>query len=250
MVRTGFVHLASILHLCPFGTHAGSVSCRRICGARGVSVRMLHPCDMQNRRKRDRNPGLGSTTNKGRLVNDARASHTFVPQTKAPQTWHVPDKVGQDCETVCQYISAVLVKRSQPSINPSRAVLGAFSEVDDDDDSVRVDSPSGHRLAAVVNTHGTTEPFPMYRCAPALYTPCGVQDEQKYTDELRQWTERNADGPESCALGVEGGVGAGGVVATHADGGPGGGWGRKNGDEGRQGCVAIGSWCWCYYFGC
>eukprot|EP00904_Undaria_pinnatifida_P009065 jgi/Undpi1/5289/HiC_scaffold_2.g00570.m1 len=86
MTRTGFVHLASILHLCPFGTHAGSVSCRRICRARGVTVRMLHHCDTQNRKRRDRNPGLGSTTNKGRLVNDARASHTFVPQTKAPQT--------------------------------------------------------------------------------------------------------------------------------------------------------------------
>eukprot|EP00904_Undaria_pinnatifida_P009061 jgi/Undpi1/5285/HiC_scaffold_2.g00566.m1 len=92
---------------------------------------MLHHCDTQNRKRRDRNLGLGSTTSKERLVNDARASHTFVPQTKAPQTWRVPDK--------------------------------------------------------------------------------------KYTDELRQWTERNAGGAESCALGVVVGVGAGGVVATHAD---------------------------------
>eukprot|EP00904_Undaria_pinnatifida_P009064 jgi/Undpi1/5288/HiC_scaffold_2.g00569.m1 len=131
MTRTGFVHLASILHLCPFGTHAGSVSCRRICRARAVTVRMLRKCDMQNRKRGDRNPGRGSTINKGRLVNDARASHTFVPQTKAPQTWRVLDK--------------------------------------------------------------------------------------KHTDELRQWTERNAGGAESCALGVEGGVGAGGVAATHPD---------------------------------
>ena len=76
---------------------------------------------------------------------------------------------------------------------------------------------SWNRLVAVINAHGTTELFPMYRCAPALYTPCGVQDEQKHTDELRQWTERNAGGAESCALGVEGGVGAGGVAATHPD---------------------------------
>ena len=135
--------------------------CRRIREARGVTVRMLHHCDTQNRKRRDRNPGLGSTTSKGRLVNDARASHTFVPQTKAPQTWRVPDKVGQDCETVRQYISVVLVKRSQPSRNVARAVLYALPKVHDD--SVRVDSSSGNRLAAVVNTHGTTEPFPMYR---------------------------------------------------------------------------------------
>eukprot|EP00904_Undaria_pinnatifida_P009063 jgi/Undpi1/5287/HiC_scaffold_2.g00568.m1 len=176
---------------------------------------MLHHCDTQNRKRRDRNPDLGSTTSKGRFVNDARASHTFVPQTKAPQTWRVPDKVGQDCETVRQYISVVPVKRSQPSINAARAVLYALPEVDDD--SLGVGSSPGHRFAAVVNTHGTYEPFPMYRCARALYTPCGVQDEQKYTDELRQWTERNAGGAESCALGVVVGVGAGGVVATHAD---------------------------------
>ena len=76
---------------------------------------------------------------------------------------------------------------------------------------------SWNRLVAVINANGTTDPFPMYRCTPALYTPCGVQDEQKHTDELRQWTERNAGGAESCALGVEGGVGAGGVAATHPD---------------------------------
>eukprot|EP00904_Undaria_pinnatifida_P009062 jgi/Undpi1/5286/HiC_scaffold_2.g00567.m1 len=116
---------------------------------------MLHHCDTQNRKRRDRNLGLGSTTSKERLVNDARASHTFVPQTKAPQTWRVPDK--------------------------------------------------------------------------------------KYTDELRQWTERNAGGAESCALGVVVGVGAGGVVATHADKGISVGLG-EDGDERRidkEGTVAM-----------
>ena len=217
MMRTDLVLLASVSHLCPVGTYAGSVSCRLICEAWGVNVNMLHPCDMLNRKRRQTNPGLGCTNSEGRVYDDARVSHTFVPQSKAPQTWRVPDKVGQGCGKFRQEISVVLVKHSQPLGNPSSAELDALPEVEAD--SLGVGISSGNHFAAIINTHGTTEPFPMYKCAPALYTPYDVRDEQKYTDELRQWTERNASKADSCASGVRGEGGRGGIDEAHAGNG-------------------------------
>ena len=214
MMRTDLVLLASVSHLRPVGTHAGSVSCRLICKAWGVAVKMLHPCDALNRKRRETNPGLGCTNSEGRLYDDARVSHTFVPKSKALQTWRVPDKVGQGCGKFRQEIALVLVKHSQSLGNPSSAELDAVPEVKAD--SLGVGISFGNHFDAITNTHGTTEPFPMFKCAPALYTPYDVRDERKYTNELRQWTERNASKAEPCASGVRGEGGRGGVDSAHA----------------------------------
>ena len=157
MMRTDLVLLVSVSHLCPVGTYAGSVSCRLICEAWGVTVNMLHPCDMQNRKRRETNPGVGCTNSEGRLYDDARVSHTFVPQNKAPQTWRVPDKVGQGCARFRQEISVMLVKHSQSLINPSPAVSDALPEVDDC--SLGVGISSGSHFAALIRyCFGATVP--------------------------------------------------------------------------------------------
>lgn len=80
-------------------------------------MKMPHPCDTQNRKRRGKNPDLGRTNNEGRIFDDALASHTFVSQTTASQTWRVSDKVGQGCEKFRQLISAVLVEHPRPLRN-------------------------------------------------------------------------------------------------------------------------------------
>ena len=52
----------------------------------------------------------------------------------------------------------------------------------------------------------------IHRCTRPVASKTSKSTRTSYASGLR-----NAGGAESCALGVEGGVGAGGVVATHAD---------------------------------
>ena len=97
------------------------------------------------------------------------------------------------------------MKHSQPLRNPSPAVLYALPEAYDD--SLGGGISFWNRFAS----ESTTEPFPMYRCAPAFTCPMTSKTSKRTrASGLREMLA------ELSRLGVEGRVGAGGVVAAHA----------------------------------
>ena len=189
MARTDLMLLASISRLCSFGAYAGSVACRLIAEALGINVKMLHKLDAKSRKQQDMKPRKGGAGRDGNAWEDARWSHTFLPRSTPSRSWHVQDNVaGQAACTFREEIAIVLVMSSHPLLNPTPADLQALPEVQHD--TAGADGHCNH-FAAIVNTDGTTKPFPMYTCAPALYASLDAQDESRFTEEFRQWKERN-----------------------------------------------------------
>lgn len=133
-------------------------------------------------------PRKGGAGRDGNAWEDARWGHTFVPRSTPSRSWRVrDDAVGQAACAFRKEIAIVLVMSSRPLLNPTPAELQALPEVQHD--TAGADRYCNH-FAAIVNTDGTTKPFPMHTCAPALYASLDAQDESRFTEEVRRWKER------------------------------------------------------------